>query len=80
MAIHKLFKVGGNLVVALPSKALLALGLDEESEVSVELTLEKKEVIIKPAETSLADIDETFARQVHEFIEQYRPALEALAR
>jgi len=37
--------------------------------------------VITPADTSLkyAGIDPEFVRQVSEFIEQYRPALEELA-
>jgi hypothetical protein len=39
-------------------------------------------VILKPVEVSLAGsgVDEDFALQVAEFIEQYRPALEELAK
>ena len=39
------------------------------------------QIVIAPIETPLANagVDETFARQVSEFIEQYRHVLEALA-
>lgn len=78
--LRKVFKAGNSLVVSLPKESVAALGLQEGSEVSVELGSDHKEIVIKPAETALADIDELFARQVADFIEQYRPALEALAR
>jgi hypothetical protein len=38
------------------------------------------QIVITPASLSLPGIDETFVQQVSEFIEQYRPALEALAK
>lgn len=78
--LRKVFKAGNSLVVSLPKESVAALGLQEGSEVSVELGPDHKEIVIKSAETALADIDELFARQVADFIEQYRPALEALAR
>jgi putative addiction module antidote len=78
--VRKVFRAGNSLVVSLPKESIQLLGLQEGSEVSVELMPEQKEIIIKPVEMPLAEIDETFAQQVAEFIEQYRPALEALAR
>jgi putative addiction module antidote len=78
--IRKVFRAGNSLVVSLPKESIQLLGLEEGSDVSVELMAEEKEIVIKPVETPLAEIDESFAQQVAEFIEQYRPALEALAR
>jgi putative addiction module antidote len=78
--LRKVFKAGNSLVVSLPKETIQALELKEGSEVSIELGPDQKEIVIKPAESSLAGIDETFAQQVADFIEQYRPALEALAR
>jgi hypothetical protein len=51
-------------------------------EVAVDLDREKRQIVITPVEKPLAvaGVDENFARQVAEFIEQYRPALEALAK
>jgi hypothetical protein len=47
----------------------------------VELDRENRQIIIRPAEEPIAGgIDENFARQLAEFIEEYRPALEALAK
>ena len=76
--VRKVFKAGNSLVVSLPKEALMALGLHEGSEISVALGPDRREIVIKPA-AALAGIDETFAQQVADFIEQYRPALEALA-
>ena len=78
--VRKLFRAGNSLVVSLPKESIHLLGLQEGSEVSVEWKAEEKEIVIKPAQATLAEIDESFAQQVADFIEQYRPALETLAR
>jgi putative addiction module antidote len=78
--LRKVFKTGNSVVVSVPKEALDFLGLTEGSEVSIELDRERRQVIISPVDTTLPGVDETFARQVAEFIEQYRPALEALAK
>jgi len=46
----------------------------------VKLDQEKRQIVIAPLDTEIPGVDETFARQIAEFIEQYRPALEALAK
>jgi antitoxin component of MazEF toxin-antitoxin module len=70
------------VVISLPRDALEYLGLEEGADVSVDLDREKRQIVITPVEMPLAvaGIDEEFAHQVAEFIEQYRPALEALAK
>jgi putative addiction module antidote len=78
--LRKVFKTGNSMVVSLPKDSLDFLGLAEGSEVSVELDRERRQVIIAPVDTTLPGVDETFAQQVAEFIEQYRPALDALAK
>jgi len=77
---RKIFKTGNSVVVSLPKGTLDFLNLAEGDEVSVELDREQRKIIISPLEGVPAGVDETFARQVAEFIEQYRPALEALAK
>ena len=77
--VRKVFKTGNSIVVSLPKDILDFLGLTEGSEVSVELDRERRQVVITPVDTMLPSVDETFARQVSDFIEQYRPALKALA-
>lgn len=76
--VRKIFRSGNSLVVALPKESIERLGWHEGSEVTVEV--ERGRVIIEPAALPLADIDPTFAQQLNEFIEQYRPALIALAQ
>ncbi len=78
--IRKVFKTGNSMVVSLPKDALEFLNLGEGTEVTVELDEERRQIVIAPVETVLPGVDEAFARQVADFIEQYRPALEALAK
>ena len=79
--LRKLFKTGNSIVVSLPKDITEPLGVSEGTDVSVELDRENRQIIIRPAEHPIAgDIDEDFARQVAEFIEEYRPALEALSK
>lgn len=76
---RKIFKSGNSLVVSLPKDTLDILGLTEGTEVSVEVDRGRQQIVISRLETPLPGVDESFARQVNEFIEEYRPALEALA-
>ena len=80
--LRKVFKTGNSMVISLPKDALELLGITEGGDVSVELDQEKRQIVISPIEEPLAavGIDETFAQQVAEFIDQYRPALEALSK
>jgi len=80
--LRKVFKTGNSLVVSLPKDALEFLKIDEGRDVSVELDRDKRQIVITPADPSLAiaGIDPEFANQVADFIEQYRPALEELAK
>jgi antitoxin component of MazEF toxin-antitoxin module len=78
---RKVFKTGNSLVVSLPKDLLEPLGMRDGSDVSVELDRQNRQILIRPAEIPLAGaLSEEFLHQVGEFIEQYRPALEALAR
>ncbi len=79
--LRKVFKTGNSLVVSIPKDLLEPLGLQDGTDVSVELDRKNRQFHIRPAELSLAgDLSEDFARQVNDFIKEYRPALEALAR
>jgi len=80
--LRKVFKTGNSTVVSLPKDVIEPLGVRDGSDVSVELDQEHRQIIIRPVEAPIAEagVDEEFARQVREFITEYRPALEALAK
>jgi antitoxin MazE len=77
---RKLFKEGNCLVILLPRESLLNLGLGEGSEVQVTVDEERGRIIIEPLRAAPAEIEPTFARQLDDFVDRYRPALEALAK
>ena len=80
--LRKVFKTGNSVVISLPKDALELLDIRVGSDVSVDLDRENRQIVITPVEEPLAvvGVDEVFAQQVADFIEQYRPALEALSR
>jgi len=80
--LRKVFRTGNSVVISLPKDALELLRISEGSDVSVDLDREKRQIVISPAEgpLAIAGVDEEFGQQVSEFIEQYRIALEALAK
>ena len=47
---------------------------------SVELDADRGQIVIAPSVQAVDGVDVEFARQVADFIDNYRPALEALAR
>jgi len=69
-------------VVSLPREALEYLNIHEGTRVEVNLDREKRQIILKSVEMPLAvsSVNNSFANQVAEFIEQYRSVLEELAR
>jgi antitoxin MazE len=79
--LRKVFKTGNSIVVSLPKDMLEPLGMSEGSDVAVELDPKNRQITIRAVEKPIrGSIDESFARQVNDFIKEYRPALEALAR
>lgn len=80
--IRRLFKTGNSTVLSLPKEVLDDLGIKDGESVNLELDRKQRRVIITPAEKpiAVAGLNEEFARQVDEFIQQYRPALEELAK
>lgn len=80
--IRRLFKTGNSIVVSLPKEMLDDLGIKDGESVNLELDREQHRVIITSVEKPIAivGVNEDFARQVDEFIQQYRPALEELAK
>jgi len=80
--LRKIFKTGNSVVVSLPKDAIEYLHMGAGSQVNVELDREKRQIVITPTEADLeiAGVDPEFAHQVAEFIEQYRTALDELAK
>ena len=77
---RRLLRSGNSIVASLSRAFLQLLKLDDGSEVSVSLYKERGVIVVTPATRALPGVEAEFGRQVAEFIEQYRPALEALAR
>lgn len=78
--VRKIFKTGNSLVVSLPKEFIELIGLQEGSEISLFVDENQGRIVIEPAKPPLAGIDADFAQQLNDFIEQYRSALEALAK
>jgi antitoxin component of MazEF toxin-antitoxin module len=69
------------MVISIPKDILDELKISEGEEVSIELDPQQRQIVISPIEKGIpTGIDEVFARQVDDFIEKYRPALQALAK
>ena len=79
---RKIFKTGNSLVVSLPKDAIEEMQISEGTVVSVYYDRVTSKLIVESVDTDQAveGIDEEFAQQVSEFIEQYRPELDELAR
>ena len=80
--LRKVFRTGNSTVVSLPKDVTDPLGVRDGSEVSVELDREHGQIIIRPVDFPIAaaGVDLEFTRQVSEFIAEYRPALQSLAK
>ena len=79
--LRKIFRTGNSMVVSIPKDILDQLQLSEGEDVSVELDSQQRQIVISPVEKAIPTaIDEAFAKQVDDFIEKYRPALEALSK
>jgi antitoxin MazE len=80
--IRRLFKTGNSTVISLPKEVLDDLGIKDGESVELELDREKRQIIISPVEKSIAiaGVNEEFAHQVDEFIQQYRQVLHDLAK
>ena len=79
---RKIFKTGNSLVVSLPKDAIEELQMSEGTVVSVYYDRVTSKLIIEPIdpEREVEGINQEFAKQVSEFSEEYRPALDELAK
>ena len=79
--IRKIFRTGNSFVISIPRDILNALQLLEGKDVFVELDPQQRQIVISPVgKTIPTGINKAFAKQVDDFIEKYRPALETLAK
>ncbi len=80
--IRHLFKTGNSIVLSIPKEVLDDLGVKNGEDVNLEFDQENRRLIITRIKKvdDLPGVDQNFARQVSEFIEQYRPALSELAK
>jgi len=80
--IRHLFKTGNSIVLSIPREVLDTLGLSDGESVNIEMDREQRRIILTPVEKPVATsgVNEEFARQVDEFINHYRLALEELAK
>ena len=76
----KVFKTGNSIVVSLPNERLEGLQIVDGQEVSGELDLERRHIVVAPNAVVVDGVNAEFARQVADSIDAYRPALEALAQ
>ena len=73
---QKVLRVGSSAAVTIPKRSLEELGLKPGDRVQVEIDRKRRAFIIRPSEKINHEIF-TWTKQ---FIERYRPALEALAK
>jgi len=79
---RKVYKSGNSLVISLPKDAIEEMRISEGSLISVYYDRATKKLIVEPikANQTVEGVDEEFAKQVSEFIEEYKPALDELAK
>ena len=79
--IRRLFKTGNSIVLSLPRQALQSLGLEDGSDVQVEVDTSRSALVITPyVQPIVPGLDAEFSHQVEDFLAHYRPALEELNR
>lgn len=76
---RKVFRSGNSLAVTLPPDALARMGITEGSEVEVTEDVASGTLTLRSADADLANVDLQLMRHLAEFVERYRPELEALA-
>ncbi len=76
-----IFENGNRLMVSLCKVMLDLLGIIKGQNLSIEMDRKKHQIIVQPENNSpIPSTDEEFSKQVTEFIEHYRPALETLSK
>jgi putative addiction module antidote len=80
--VRKICHIGNSQGILIPKEMLKKLNLATGSQVEVKLDEDAEKIIIEPAKakTAYKIIEPEFAVQVKDFIQQYKPALKALAK
>ncbi len=80
--LRKVFQTGNSTVVSLPKEILDFLSIKVGDQVSIELDKKQHRVVVSTILPKIAvkGIDRAFATQVDNFIDQYRDALNELAK
>lgn len=80
--LRRLFKTGNSIVLSLPREVLDGLKLADGDEVSLALDEEEHRLLVTKVEKAIpaAGVDPDFAAHLEGFLEEYRSALEDLAR
>ena len=73
---QKVIKIGKSTGVTIPKEILKEMKLRAGDQVTVEFDKRKRSLVIKP----IIEIDQELLNWTEKFIEEYRPALEALAK
>lgn len=73
---QKVLRIGSSVGVIIPKSSSERIGLKAGDQVSVNVDIKKKKVIIEPA----VEVDRELIAWTREFIAKYRLALEALAK
>ncbi len=74
---QKVLKVGSSAAVTIPKKSLEELGLKIGDRVSVDVDRKSRAFVVRAREVK---VDLELVNWTKNFIEKYRPALEALAK
>ena len=79
---RKVFKTGNSLVVSLPKDAIEEMQISEGSVINIYYDRVTKKLIVESIrpDQAVEGVDEEFAKQVSDFIEEYKPALDELAK
>ena len=80
--LRRLFKTGNSIVLSLPREVLDGLKLADGDEVNLSLDEDEHKLLVTKVEKAIpaVGVDADFAGHLAEFIDEYRSALEDLAR
>ncbi|OGG66606.1 hypothetical protein A3C21_02870 [Candidatus Kaiserbacteria bacterium RIFCSPHIGHO2_02_FULL_59_21] len=74
--IQKILKIGSSIGITIPKNTAEELGLSAGDTVEFTVNKRQKQILVQP----IASFDAELVSWTKQFIERYRPALEALAK